>query len=114
MDKELAELLRALSDPTRLRILTMLRADLCVGELAKRAEVSESSVSQHMGILRRAGLVVGEKRGYYTHYRADTAQIREIAARLEGLAELLDEPTETCTRDEAGCHPRAKCKSEKA
>ena len=109
MEKELAEILRALSDPTRLNILTSLRADLCVGEVAKRAGVSESTVSQHLGILRRAGLVTGEKRSYWTHYRADTASIREIAARLEGLAELLDEPDEACERDASQCHPSRTC-----
>ncbi|MFP4199917.1 MAG: ArsR/SmtB family transcription factor [Clostridia bacterium] len=107
MDAELAELFRALSDPTRLRLLTMLRADLCVGELAKRAGVSESTVSQHLGILRRAGLITGEKRSYWTHYTANTAELREIAARLEGLAELLDEPADNCEVED--CCPESDC-----
>ncbi len=109
MDVELAELMRALSDPTRLRILFGLRADLCVSEAARHAGVSESTASQHLGILRSAGLVTGEKRSYWTHYRADTAAIREIAARLEGMAEYLDEPHPACCPDEGSCHPKDQC-----
>lgn len=54
----------------RLRIIQLLRSrELCVGALSARLGVTQGAVSQHLRILRDAGLVVPEKRGYYVHYR---------------------------------------------
>ena len=64
--------LKALADEKRLKILRMLlNSDLCVGALANHLGVSKPAVSQHLQILRKAGLVKGEKRGYWTHYKVD-------------------------------------------
>jgi ArsR family transcriptional regulator len=79
--------LKALSDEKRLKILQMLIAnDLCVGALAKNLGISKPAVSQHLQILRKAGLVKGEKRGYWTHYMVDRQALLQIAAKLNGLA----------------------------
>ena len=58
-----------------------------VGE--NRLSISEAAVSQHLQILRKAGLVTGEKRGYWTHYSVDKTVIRQIA---EALMERADRP----------------------
>ena len=56
-------LLKSLADENRFKILEiLLSSDLCVGALAHRLDISESSVSQHLQILRKAGVVKGEKR----------------------------------------------------
>jgi len=56
--------LKALADEKRLKILQMLlSSDLCVGALAKHLSILKPAVSQHLRILRKAGLVKGEKRG---------------------------------------------------
>ncbi len=79
---------KALSDEKRLKILQMLiTTDLCVGALAKSLGISKPAVSQHLQILRKAGLVQGEKRGYWTHYMVDRQALVKIAAELNGLAE---------------------------
>jgi len=73
MDDEadkLARWLKALSVGTRVRIVQLLRGRaLCVNTLAQRLDVTQSAVSQHLRVLRQAGLVTDEKRGYYVHYR---------------------------------------------
>jgi DNA-binding transcriptional ArsR family regulator len=88
---DLVKLFKALADPTRAQILTHLAGgDLCVGALAQRLGVTHSAVSQHLRILREAGLVGGDKRGYWVHYSLDRKQIRSISAKvgkwLEGLS----------------------------
>lgn len=45
--------------------------NFCVGVLAKRLDIFESAVSQLLKILRKAGLVVGSKEGYYVHYTVE-------------------------------------------
>lgn len=82
--------LKALIDPRRLKILAVLQQkDLCVESLAKCLEISQSAVSQHMRILREAGLVEGEKRGYYTHYHVQEEVLKETADRLTNLSGLF-------------------------
>lgn len=79
--------LKALADQKRWNILKLLvNADLCVGALANRLGVSKPVVSQHLKVLRNAGLVQGEKRGYWTHYSVNRSALRRIAAELEALA----------------------------
>ena len=67
---ELADVFKALSDPTRLRLLKLLGGGkcLCVNALAKRLGVTQSAVSQHLRILRQAGLVTGSREGSFIHY----------------------------------------------
>jgi ArsR family transcriptional regulator len=79
--------LKALADEKRLKILRMLlNSDLCVGALANHLGTSKPSVSQHLQILRKAGLVKGEKRGYWTHYMVDRQALARIAAELNELS----------------------------
>ena len=79
--------LKALADEKRLKILRMLlNSDLCVGALANHLGVSKPAVSQHLQILRKAGLVKGEKRGYWTHYMVDRHALARIAADLNELS----------------------------
>ena len=79
--------LKALADEKRLKILRMLlNSDLCVGALAHHLGVSKPAVSQHLQILRKAGLVKGEKRGYWTHYMVDRQALARIAVELNALS----------------------------
>ena len=91
----LVKSLKALADDKRLKILRMLiTSDLCVGALANHLGISKPAISQHLQILRKAGLVRGEKRGYWTHYMVDRQALIRIAADLSELA-AKDEPYET-------------------
>lgn len=83
------QLFRALSDPTRLRLIHLLQEcpqqqGYCVNRLAALLGVSQPAVSQHLRVLRHLGLVSGERKGYKVHYTID----RE---RLEVLRDLADE-----------------------
>ena len=60
---------RAFSDRTRLRILHLLRrGELCVCDLVEVLDVPQPSASRHLSYLRKAGLVVARKAGYWTYY----------------------------------------------
>lgn len=110
-ERGLARLCRALSDPSRLRILTHLGLDLCVGALAEKTQLSDSAVSQHLGRLRDVGLVVGEKRSYWTHYRVRTEVLRELSGLLLELADALDDATPVCRCGKEGitCRVGGNC-----
>ena len=89
MMANLVPILKALADETRFRIIHLLLThDLCVGALAGHLAMSKAAVSQHLKILRKAGLVRGEKRGYWTHYGVDKSAIHQIA---EDLIEKADQ-----------------------
>jgi ArsR family transcriptional regulator len=83
--EELAEIFKALSDPTRLRLVKLLsehRGALCVNALAHQLGVSQSAVSQHLRVLRQARLVQGVRHGYHVHYSLDLDQLEQYKARL--------------------------------
>lgn len=78
--EKLVEIFKALSDPTRLRLVKLLNecrpgvckgGPLCVNALAHQLGVTQSAVSQHLRILRQAGLVRGARKGTYMHYSLD-------------------------------------------
>ena len=89
----LAEIFKALSDPTRVKILSLLKAKgrsccelisrsepgLCACDIENAVKLSQAAVSHHMGLLRRAGLVEAEKRGRWVYYRRDEAALARLA-----------------------------------
>jgi ArsR family transcriptional regulator len=91
--------LKAIADESRWQILELLlNQDLCVGALARRVGLSEAAVSQHLQVLRRAGLVSGEKRGYWTHYSVDREALRGLAREILALAEKSSFGDSICFR----------------
>ena len=95
----LLDFYKALADQNRLKLIDLLLThDLCVGALAKRLGLSKPSVSQHLQILRKAGLVKGEKRGYFTHYSIERSTLRKIAQEMHRKAELPLTPQGICQR----------------
>ena len=66
---ELERLLKALGEPMRLKIYRcLLERKHCVRSLSKKLGITESAISQHIKVMREAGLIYGEKYGYHTHY----------------------------------------------
>jgi DNA-binding transcriptional ArsR family regulator len=91
--------LKALADESRFRIINLLLThDLCVGALAGHLNISKAAVSQHLQILRRAGLVRGEKRGYWTHYGVEKSAILQIAEELTKRANQAPDFRMACHR----------------
>ena len=71
---------------TRVRIVCLLKERaLCVNALATRLGVSQSAVSQHLRILRHAGLVIPDKRGYWVHYRLNEDTLRQWHDHVSGF-----------------------------
>ncbi len=86
---ELIRTLKALSDETRLNLVKLLlKHNYCVGALSKQLNISKSAVSQHLKILRVAGIVKGEKRGYYTHYFVNRELLKDTASKIVELSNL--------------------------
>ena len=99
MATEFVQILKALSDETRFELIKLLLThDLCVGALAHHLRISEAAVSQHLKLLREAGLVKGEKRGYWTHYMVEKNKLNELAELLRELTKLLPHPQGVCIK----------------
>lgn len=99
-----ASMYRALADDTRRKIITLLLGHgYCVSELARVLEVSESAVSQHLKILKEAGLLTGEKRGYYMHYDIDRDKLRMLARDIESMADLERQDCSGPEGTDCGC-----------
>jgi len=97
--KDHINIFKALADPKRLRLIDLLLThDLCVGALANRLGISKPAVSQHLKILRKAGLVKGEKRGYYTHYCIERDLLRRIAGEIKDKVALTPFSQGGCQR----------------
>ena len=99
------KLLKALGEPKRFLLLQLMSdRGYCVRALARKSCLSESAVSQHLKILREAGLVYGVKRGYYTHYCLDKVVLGCIISQLEQIRDaerkLCDGPYYGCPESE--------------
>ena len=73
------EVFKALRDPTRRRILQLLRErSLTAGEIAGDFDISKPSISNHLDLLKRADLVRAERRGQFIHYHLNTTVVEEL------------------------------------
>jgi DNA-binding transcriptional ArsR family regulator len=96
--EDLLDVCKALANPTRLQIMGWLRdptahfapqddsleeVGVCVKQIQEKAGISQSTTSQFMAVLQRAGLVRSTRVGPWTYYRRDDA-------RIAGLPDLLD------------------------
>ena len=78
--------LRALADPTRREILTLLRAGpLTAGQIAERFPVSAAAVSRHLSVLKEADLVRDQREGKYIYYELNASVLEEILLWLTTL-----------------------------
>jgi len=86
--QELAKVFKALSDTNRLKIFILLsKKTLCVNALANYLTISQPAVSQHLKILREAGLVDSKKRGYWMHYSANKEKVDQFIKEFNDLLE---------------------------
>ena len=81
------ELLRALTDPTRARIVELLAGEqLCVCHLVEELGATSSNLSNHLRLLRSVGAVEAEPAGRYTYYRLRTDVLQAVSAHYAELA----------------------------
>ncbi|HKT89403.1 MAG TPA: metalloregulator ArsR/SmtB family transcription factor [Candidatus Sulfotelmatobacter sp.] len=98
-DASLDRALHAIADPTRRRILQVLKeratevrqakksgeaACLCGGEIEERISLSQPTISHHMAILTKSGLVEANKEGQWRWYRRNEKAIRQVVKMLRG------------------------------
>jgi ArsR family transcriptional regulator len=90
---DIAKRLKALSDPTRLRILRLLEdGELCVCDVMAALDLPQSLVSRHLAYLDKSGWISGTRKGKWVYYRlaepTDPVQARVLAALRESLPGL--------------------------
>ncbi len=84
-----ARLLKALADPTRLRILSLLsrhEGEVCVFEIVESFTLEQPTISHHLRILRDAGLVDCRKKGLWAYYYVRRESLNRAREVIEGLA----------------------------
>jgi len=96
----------ALADPTRRRILELLSAgERSAGELTAAVQVevalSQPAVSQHLAVLRAAGLVAVRVDGSRRLYSTDAGALHVVSAWLESITPSLDQPLDALTTEVA-------------
>ncbi|MFD9000740.1 ArsR/SmtB family transcription factor [Streptomyces sp. NPDC059582] len=84
---ELAKLFKALGDPVRLRLLSMIASrqggEVCVCDLTPAFDLSQPTISHHLKLLRQTGLIDCERRGTWVYYWALPATLDRLAAFLK-------------------------------
>jgi ArsR family transcriptional regulator len=86
----------ALSDKTRLEILTCLRqGEQCVCDLNDTFKTGQSRLSFHLKVLKDAGLIKDRPEGRWVYYSLDPGAIEEMEDFLESLKEVIDKPRRT-------------------
>jgi ArsR family transcriptional regulator, arsenate/arsenite/antimonite-responsive transcriptional repressor len=83
---ELARLLKALADPTRLRLVSMVAAhengEACVCELTEPLGLTQPTISHHLKVLIDAGILIRDKRGVWAYYALVPTALNALAAVL--------------------------------
>ena len=84
--KEAAELFKLLSVDKRIVIIEKLKKEaLSVNALAKALKITQSAVSQHLRVLKAAGLVRDERKGYWIYYSLDREALEKCRQRLNRI-----------------------------
>ena len=97
---DLAIMLKALGEPTRFSVFQqLLIRKHCVRSLSRKLGISESAVSQHMKVLKEAGLVYGERYGYHIHYLPKQEALDELSRAFAAMKEQ----SEVLCRDPLVC-----------
>jgi len=92
---------KAIADESRMSILKLLlQHNYCVKALARNLDLTESAISQHLKVLREAGLLIGERKGYFMHYHVNRDILQQLVVQLEELSGI---ERESCTPVKGGC-----------
>ncbi|MCX7773964.1 MAG: metalloregulator ArsR/SmtB family transcription factor [Clostridia bacterium] len=103
------EIFKALSDETRLRILSLLwDGEMCVCEIEKCLNLTQSNASRHLTALKKAGFLSYVKQAQWAYYKLN----EEFLSQNRGLCEYLGERLKKLESYETDCSNRQKCKRE--
>jgi ArsR family transcriptional regulator len=85
----LAQVFRALGDPVRLRLVSLIGAhqggEACVCDLNAAFRLSQPTISHHLKVLREAGIITSERRGTWVYYRLVPVALERMAVLLSAL-----------------------------
>ena len=88
--EDIAPLLKALADPVRLRLLSLVASheggEACVCDLNDAFELSQPTISHHLKVLHEVGLLDRDKRGVWVYYRVNGTAVAGLGALLGGVA----------------------------
>jgi len=83
---ELAGMLKALSDPVRLRLLSVIAshsgAEACVCDISTGIDLTQPTISHHLKVLRKAGLLHSQRRGSWVYYRVIPEALQKLSVVL--------------------------------
>jgi ArsR family transcriptional regulator len=86
----IAPLLKALADPVRLRLLSLVAShqdnEACVCDLNDAFDLSQPTISHHLKVLHESGLLDRSKRGVWVYYRLNAAALADLGALIGGVA----------------------------
>jgi len=89
--ERVAPLLKALADPVRLRLMSMVAShqdgEACICDLNVAFDLSQPTISHHLKVLHDAGLLEREKRGVWVYYRARTEALANLGALIGSASE---------------------------
>ncbi len=89
--EKLAEIFKVLSVGARVRIIQILkRRSPCVTELTSQLGITQAATSQHLRVLKNAGLVTFIKQGFHVYYLLDKQNITRVRRALNSLLKLND------------------------
>jgi ArsR family transcriptional regulator len=89
--EKISDTLKALADPTRLKMISLLRnRDCCVCEFVPVFNISQPAISKHVGRLKAAGIVRETRRGQWVFYSLNEKRIEEIGFALNHLPDLSE------------------------
>lgn len=83
---------QALSDPTRREIISLLRdKPLNAQMIAAHFDISNATISHHLAVLKKAGLILDDKQGKYIYYELNTGVLDEIIAWISSITDRKEE-----------------------
>jgi ArsR family transcriptional regulator len=105
---QISETFKALSDPTRLKILRMVttkKNNFYVAEIAEKIGISTSAVSQHLKVLKTVGIVKAVRDGFHTYYKLRDGVIDQFRGNIDRLIKVgfiacsFDGPCNECPEE---------------
>ncbi len=92
------QLMRALADPIRLRVMEALgEGERCVCELTDALDLAQSKLSFHLRVMREAGLIAARQQGRWMYYKLQPDALLRLRDWLDQLAESCTTPAQPCS-----------------
>lgn len=94
--KKVAKIFKALSDETRLKVLLLVsKRDICQKGISQYLGITDSSVSQHIKILKEAEIITGYKEGYYVFYHVNENAFEECIFFFNSIGSITNNLLDT-------------------